>query len=143
MCVLSVDDMFPVTLGANIGATSASMLAALTENKRDSFDISCCHFLLDIIGILKWFPIPFMWGVPIRAAKLIGYYAGFHKPVSLAYILTAILAAPAVLLLTTNVLAGNSVLGSILFIIEVGAAIGFDAWWICFGGAFFWMVSEE
>ena len=85
--VLPVQKMLPMTLGANIGTTFTSMLAALAVMKPDSLQIAFVHLFFNIIGILIWFPVPFMRQVPIKAACLLGFYASYWRLVPLIYIL--------------------------------------------------------
>ncbi|CAE7523232.1 Slc34a2, partial [Symbiodinium pilosum] len=85
--VLPVHKMLPMTLGANIGTTFTSMLAALAVMKPDSLQIAFVHLFFNIIGILIWFPVPFMRKVPIKAACLLGFYASYWRMVPLIYIL--------------------------------------------------------
>ncbi|CAE7036143.1 Slc34a2, partial [Symbiodinium sp. CCMP2456] len=49
--VLPVHKMLPMTLGANIGTTFTSMLAALAVMKPDSLQIAFVHLFFNIIGI--------------------------------------------------------------------------------------------
>ena len=92
--VLPVHKMLPMTLGANIGTTMTSMLAALAVMKPDSLQIAFCHLFFNIIGILIWFPAPVMRKVPLRAACLLGFYASFWRLVPLIYILVMFVAVP-------------------------------------------------
>ena len=85
--VLPVHKMFPMTLGANIGTTFTSMLAAIAVMKPDSLQIAFVHLLFNIFGILIWFPVPFMRRIPIKAACLLGFYASYWRLVPLIYIL--------------------------------------------------------
>jgi sodium-dependent phosphate cotransporter len=91
--VLPVHKMLPMTLGANIGTTMTSMLAALAVMKPDSLQIAFCHLFFNILGILIWFPVPVMRRVPLRAACLLGFYASWRL-VPLIYILVMFVAFP-------------------------------------------------
>ena len=92
--VLPVAKMLPMTLGANIGTTMTSMLAALAVMKKESLQIAFVHLFFNIIGILIWFPVPVMRQVPIKAACLLGFYASYWRLVPLIYILTMFVAVP-------------------------------------------------
>ena len=92
--VLSVEKMLPMTLGANIGTTFTSMLAALAVMKPDSLQIAFVHLFFNITGILIWFPVPFMRQWPIKAACLLGFYASYWRLVPLIYILVMFVTVP-------------------------------------------------
>lgn len=72
--VISLERAYPLTLGSNIGTTTTAILAALAspgETLANSLQIALCHFFFNIMGILLWYPIPFM-RVPIRLARGLG-----------------------------------------------------------------------
>ena len=54
--LLPMHKMLPMTLGANIGATCTSILAAFAVMKFNSIQIAFCHLLFNIIGILILVP---------------------------------------------------------------------------------------
>ncbi|CAE7326616.1 Slc34a2, partial [Symbiodinium pilosum] len=127
--VLSVEKMLPMTLGANIGTTFTSMLAALAVMKPDSLQIAFVHLFFNITGILIWFPVPFMRQWPIKAACLLGFYASYWRLVPLIYILVMFVTVPGVAL-AISLLYGASVAGGIVVtLLALGAIAGFVAWW--------------
>ena len=127
--VLPVHKMFPMTLGANIGTTFTSMLAAIAVMKPDSLQIAFVHLLFNIFGILIWFPVPFMRRIPIKAACLLGFYASYWRLVPLIYILVMFVALPGVAL-AISLLYGASIAGGIVVtLLALGAVAGFIAWW--------------
>ncbi|CAE7352088.1 SLC34A1 [Symbiodinium sp. CCMP2592] len=127
--VLPVHKMFPMTLGANIGTTFTSMLAAIAVMKPDSLQIAFVHLLFNIFGILIWFPVPFMRRIPIKAACLLGFYASYWRLVPLIYILVMFVALPGVSL-AISLLYGASIAGGIVVtLLALGAVAGFIAWW--------------
>merc|ERR1719258_552166 len=69
--IMSVEDMLPVTLGANIGTTCTAFTAAIVTGTKPSIQIALCHLLFNIFGILIWYPIPKMRALPLAMAKTI------------------------------------------------------------------------
>merc|ERR1719195_709727 len=63
--VLPLAKMLPMTLGANIGTTCTALIASLVSLKFGAVQIALCHLLINITGILIWFPAPFMRRFPI------------------------------------------------------------------------------
>ena len=92
--VLPVYKMLPMTLGANIGTTLTSILAAFAVMKFDSIQIAFCHLFFNIIGILIWFPAPVMRRVILKAACTLGFYASYWRFVPLIYIVVMFVAVP-------------------------------------------------
>merc|ERR1719271_1482243 len=70
--IMTVEEMLPVTLGANIGTTCTAFTAAIVTGSKASIQISLCHLLFNIIGILIWYPIPKMRALPISFAINLG-----------------------------------------------------------------------
>ncbi|CAK9011843.1 unnamed protein product [Durusdinium trenchii] len=79
--------MLPMTLGANIGTTFTALLAALGVLAPETLQIALCHMIFNIMGILVWFPVPFMRRVVVNAACMLGFYASYWRLVPLLYIL--------------------------------------------------------
>uniref|UniRef100_A0A7N8WHM2 Sodium-dependent phosphate transport protein 2B n=1 Tax=Mastacembelus armatus TaxID=205130 RepID=A0A7N8WHM2_9TELE len=72
--VISLERAYPLTLGSNIGTTTTAILAAMAspaETLANSLQIALCHFFFNIMGILLWYPVPFM-RVPITLARGLG-----------------------------------------------------------------------
>ena len=141
--VLPVNKMLPMTLGANIGTTFTSILAAFAVMKFDSIQIAFCHLLFNIIGILIWFPAPVMRRVVVKAACTLGFYASYWRLVPLIYILVMFLAVPG-LCLAISLLYGASVAaGIVVTLLAVGALAGFIFWWVKLGGCYKIVSQEE
>lgn len=90
MGVITLERVYPLTLGANIGTTATGMLAALASSG-DSFDkgiqIALCHFFFNISGILLWYPIPHLRKVPLYLAKTLGNTTAKYRWFAILYIL--------------------------------------------------------
>jgi len=63
--ILPLEKMLPLTLGANIGTTATALLASLVSTKPEAVQIALCHLFFNVIGILIWYPIPFMRAFPL------------------------------------------------------------------------------
>jgi solute carrier family 34 (sodium-dependent phosphate cotransporter) len=85
MGVMSLEQMFPMTLGANIGTTVTAMLAALVSGKQDGVQIALAHLLFNLSGILIWFPVPFMRKIPLWAATQLGIASAKRRWVAAVY----------------------------------------------------------
>ena len=64
--VITLEQMFPLTLGANIGTTVTGLLAAsvAVSNPAEALQVALAHLLFNIIGILIWFPHPRKRSIP-------------------------------------------------------------------------------
>jgi len=127
--VLRLEQMFPITLGANIGTTVTGLIAALADLKPKSLQIAFCHLLFNIIGILIWFPVPIMRQIPLNAARTLGLYASYYRFVPLAYIFLAFVILPGICL-GVSALYGASIAGGvILTLLLLGGLVGFEVFW--------------
>jgi sodium-dependent phosphate cotransporter len=130
--VLPVEKMFPLTLGANIGTTMTAILASLVSSKPEAVQIALCHLFFNLIGILIWYPIPFMRRVPINAAKSLGFITRRYRLFPLIYIFVAFAAIPG-LLLGVSILfekGGSYIIIGILVVVALsGGLIFFIFWW--------------
>jgi sodium-dependent phosphate cotransporter len=61
----------PFILGANIGTTITAFIAS-TFNSNAAISIAIAHFLFNFIGVLIFFPIPYVKEVPIYLANKLG-----------------------------------------------------------------------
>uniref|UniRef100_A0A914XIM3 Sodium-dependent phosphate transport protein 2B n=1 Tax=Plectus sambesii TaxID=2011161 RepID=A0A914XIM3_9BILA len=73
--VLSLERMYPLTLGANVGTTFTSLLAALASppaRLTSALQISLCHLFFNLTGILMFFVIPVTRQAPLGLARILG-----------------------------------------------------------------------
>ena len=97
MGVLSLDRMYPLTLGSNIGTTGTGIIAAFAQDPaqiKDALQIALCHLFFNITGILIFYPIPFM-RFPIKAAKFLGIRSSKYRWFAILYIIFPFFVFPA------------------------------------------------
>ena len=70
--VVTLDDIFPVTLGSNIGTTATALLASLTTGSVPAVQIALCHLFFNVFGVLIFYPLPPMRKVPLWLATQLG-----------------------------------------------------------------------
>ncbi|XP_070534616.1 sodium-dependent phosphate transport protein 2A-like [Ptychodera flava] len=101
--IITVERMYPLTLGANIGTTFTSLIAAFASSDSVNFvegvQISFCHLFFNLTGILLYYPIPITRKPAINGAKFLGKTTAEYRWFSLAYVLTVFLIVPFIVLL--------------------------------------------
>merc|ERR1719238_2558215 len=102
--IITLEQMLPLTLGANIGTTCTAFIASVVSGSQDAIQVSICHLLFNIIGILIWFPIPFMRAVPLGWARLMGEYVSAFPWFGAFYIGVAFVALPIALYIVSLLL---------------------------------------
>ena len=74
--LLTIEQIFPYTLGANVGTTVTALLAALTVGTEAGMAVALAHLLFNIFGICIIYPIR---RIPISLAKSIGGFVAKSK----------------------------------------------------------------
>ena len=69
--ILRLQQVFPYTLGANIGTTMTAILAALATGRPEAVSVAFAHLLFNVFGILIVWPMPAVRAVPVRIAEWI------------------------------------------------------------------------
>ncbi|CAB3363254.1 Hypothetical predicted protein [Cloeon dipterum] len=96
MGVITVNRMYPLCLGSNIGTTTTAVLAALTADAsklQDTMQIAMCHLFFNLTGIIIFYPIPFMrWPLPL--CKKLGKTTAKFRWFAFFYLLMAFLLVP-------------------------------------------------
>jgi sodium-dependent phosphate cotransporter len=90
--MLTLAQIFPYTLGSNIGTTVTAILAALVTGNLAAIIVAFSHLLFNIAGILIWWPLRF---VPIRLAQEFSRRSTRNRIVPFAYILIMFFVIPA------------------------------------------------
>jgi sodium-dependent phosphate cotransporter len=138
MGVLQLEQMLPLTLGANIGTTVTALMASLVSDNVNSLQVALAHLFFNITGIIIWYPVPFMRRVPLNAARKLGKATRIWRGFPIVYIIFMFFLMPLCLWgLSALFEAGNKgyiALGSILCILLAVAIGWFVYWWRCKGG---------
>ena len=96
--VLSLRQIFPFTLGANIGTTITALLASLTGTV-SALIAAISHLLFNIFGILIVYGIPVLRAIPLKFARLIALYSLKNKFIPIIYLLIMFVAIPLTIIL--------------------------------------------
>lgn len=105
--VFSLRQVFPFTLGANIGTCITGLLAATAVSGPNSvfaLEIAIIHLTFNVISVACIYSIPFLREIPIRAAEKLSELAQANKLYVLAYILGVFVVIPLIALFVTNLL---------------------------------------
>ena len=92
--VLSLVQIFPYTLGTNVGTTITAMLAALAVGEISAVTVAFAHLLFNVCGIAVIWPIPAIRRIPLRLARNFAAVAANHRWLAIAYIAICFYAVP-------------------------------------------------
>lgn len=96
--VLSLQAIYPITIGANIGTTATAMIAALTGNMA-GLSIALVHLFFNIAGSLIFFPNKKLRQIPILCAEKLAESIEKTKLIGLGYVGAVFFALPISLIL--------------------------------------------
>lgn len=100
--VFKVRDIYPFTLGANIGTCVTALLAATAvsgELANAALQISLVHLVYNVLGVVVIFGIPLLREIPLKAAAWLGNLAAENKLYAVGYILFVFFVIPLFLIL--------------------------------------------
>ena len=92
--VLTLENIYPVTLGANVGTTVTALLASLATGSPAAVTVALVHTLFNISGILAFYPISNLRKLPIRMANKLSDIAAERRSLALMYALTMFVVIP-------------------------------------------------
>ena len=97
--VLTLENAFPVTLGANIGTTITALLASIAADSPDALVIALAHVTFNVLGILIVYPWPRLRAIPMRLAELTAEAATRRKSLVAGYVIGLFVMAPLAILI--------------------------------------------
>ena len=93
--LVTLEEAFPLTVGANIGTTITALMASLAGNQA-GLTIAFVHLLFNICGTLIFFVPPFMRKIPIHISRFMARTFVRRKKLVLIYIATIFFIFPLV-----------------------------------------------
>jgi len=92
--VVSLRNIYPVTLGANVGTTITALLAALAASRPEALTVALVHTLFNVGGIVVLYPMPGVRDIPIRLAENLAKIAVQRRFMAVAYVVVAFIVIP-------------------------------------------------
>jgi len=92
---LTLQQVFPYVLGANVGTTLTAIFAALVTGKEAAVTVAFAHLLYNVIGIALVWPLR---RIPLGLAELLAKYAVRSRLVPLGYVILVFFAIPMALI---------------------------------------------
>lgn len=95
--LITLEQAFPITIGANIGTTITAALAALAAtgpNARWGITIAIVHFLFNASATLLIYPFPRIREIPLNAARKLASIAVESRRWALVYVLVLFYGVP-------------------------------------------------
>jgi len=99
--LITLEQAFPVTVGANIGTTVTAIMASLAGNQA-GLTIAFVHLIFNICGTLVLFVPPFMRRIPLAIARFLAHQFVLRKKLVILYIALLFFIIPLVGMLLTR-----------------------------------------
>lgn len=99
--VFGLAQIYPFTLGANIGTCITALLAATAVSGAEAvpaLEIAMVHMLYNLLGVIIIYGIPFLCKLPILGAQTLAEVASERKYLAFAYIISVFFVIPGILL---------------------------------------------
>ena len=101
--IVTIEQVFSVTLGANLGTTVTALLASLAGDV-NALAIALVHTLFNLTGILIFYPLKPMRRMPIGLARWFSGIAGRSRWVAVVYLVGAFFLLPLAIILIGRLL---------------------------------------
>jgi sodium-dependent phosphate cotransporter len=102
--VLTTKQVFPFTMGANIGTCITALLAATGANQPEALQIALVHLLYNVFGVVLFLVVPWLKTLPVRSAEWLGELTERNRAYALVYLLLVFFVLPGVVLGITDLL---------------------------------------
>jgi sodium-dependent phosphate cotransporter len=109
--ILTLAQIYPFTLGANVGTCITALLAATAVSgpyEVFAIQIALVHLLFNTLAVVVIFAIPVLRDLPLRAARALANGAERTRWVVPAYIFGVFFVLPGTVLLAQSMLGGKS-----------------------------------
>lgn len=100
--VVTLEQLFPFTLGANIGTTGTALLAGLATGEAAAVSVAVSHLLFNLTGMVLIYPVRMVREIPLRTARWLGRLGARNRVLALFYIFMAFFGLPILLLILSG-----------------------------------------
>ena len=103
--IFGIRDIYPFTLGANIGTCITSLLAATAISGPTAvfaLQIALVHLMYNVLGVVVIYGIKFLREIPIKGAQSLALVATERKSIAAVYVLGVFFVIPGILMGITS-----------------------------------------
>ena len=92
--VLTLENIYPVTLGANVGTTVTALMASLATGNPAAVTVAVVHTLFNLSGIALFYPIRALRRIPLRLAAGLADVAAERRSTAIIYAVGVFVVVP-------------------------------------------------
>lgn len=102
--ILTLETMYPLVMGANVGTTITAILASFATGNIAALTVAFVHFLFNMICLFCIYPIKILRKIPILLSKKLGDLAYKKRRYALIYTLVTFFVIPTLFIFIFKVL---------------------------------------
>ena len=105
--IVTVTQVFPITIGANLGTTMTALVASLAGSVGGGMGgvaIALVHLLFNVCGLLLFYPVPMMRRIPVWLATKTGSLAAYSRKLIVLGVVCLFFVIPGVLIFIYRIL---------------------------------------
>jgi sodium-dependent phosphate cotransporter len=140
--VITLEQVYPLVIGANLGTTGTALLASLVVGKADGVAIALVHFWFNFFGIFMFYPIPITRKPILSWARKLAFFSAAWPFSAIIFLIILFLVAPGILLGLVYMCTSSSTVVVVfgwIFVVACILAMGvFGYWYVKMGGRQRW-----
>ncbi len=94
--IVTLRNIYPVTLGANVGTTITALLAALAASRPEALTVGLVHTIFNVAGIALLYPLVKVRDIPVRLAEGLADVAVSRRSYAVAYVAVVFIVIPVI-----------------------------------------------
>ncbi|MFT5366185.1 MAG: sodium-dependent phosphate cotransporter [Candidatus Latescibacterota bacterium] len=95
--ILTLEQIFPYTLGANVGTTVTALLAAFSTGNPAACTVAFAHLFFNLSGIALVYPIRQIRNIPLRMARALAELTSQARGLAIVYLILVFYVIPGVI----------------------------------------------
>jgi sodium-dependent phosphate cotransporter len=92
--ILTLRQIFPYTLGANVGTTITAMLASLAVGEVSAVTVAFAHLFFNLSGIVLIWPLPSIRKIPMKLSRRLARISSRNRWLPVVYIVVCFYLVP-------------------------------------------------
>jgi len=102
--VITLEQVFPFTLGANIGTTVTAIMASLATGSSAAVAVALSHLLFNVTGTVLIYPLRPIRAIPLAMARFLGDVGARNRMLAVAYVVAVFYGVPILMLFLSGVI---------------------------------------
>ncbi|KAG6587128.1 putative sodium-dependent phosphate transporter [Phytophthora cinnamomi] len=145
--VITLEQVYPLVIGANLGTTDTALLASLVTGEANSVAIALVHFWFNVLGVFLFYPISITRKPILDSALALAFASAAWPLAAVLFVVVLFIIAPAILLVTVSLCTAQraiiQALGWMSAAAEVALVVYFLFWYEKKGGRARWHAFLE